>query len=91
MDIMGPLQIDSLGGKMYVFVVIDDFSGFTWMNFLREKSETFEVFKIMCQSIQEEKKSVIVKVRSDNDMEFKNTKFSEFCDSEGISHELSYS
>ena len=46
MDIMGPMQIESLGGKRYVYVVIDDFYGFTWVDFLREKSDTFEVFKI---------------------------------------------
>ena len=34
---------------------------------------------------------MIVKVKSYNYLEYKNTKFSEFCDSEGISHEFSYS
>ena len=34
---------------------------------------------------------MVVKVRSDNEMEFKNTKFSEFCDYKGINHGLSYS
>ena len=91
MDVMGPLQIDSLGEKRYVFVVIDDFSGYSWMKFLKEKSYTFEVFKDLCQSIQEEKDSMIVKVRSDHDNEFKNTEFSEFCNSKGISHEFSCS
>ena len=51
MDVMGPLQIDILGGKRYAFVVADDFYGYTWMDFLREKSYTFEVFKDLCQSI----------------------------------------
>ena len=61
------------------------------MNFLREKSDTFEVLKDICQRIQEEKMSVIVKIRNDNDKEFMNAKFYEFCDSEGISYEFSYS
>ncbi|TYK22672.1 gag-pol polyprotein [Cucumis melo var. makuwa] len=30
MDLMGPVQTVSLGGKKYVFVVVDDFSCFTW-------------------------------------------------------------
>ncbi|KAA0052244.1 putative gag-pol polyprotein [Cucumis melo var. makuwa] len=30
MDLMGPMQTESLGGKKYVFVVVDDFSHFTW-------------------------------------------------------------
>lgn len=29
MDLMGPMQVDSLGGKMYAYVVVDDFSRFT--------------------------------------------------------------
>ncbi|KAK1565465.1 hypothetical protein Q3G72_027340 [Acer saccharum] len=41
MDLMGPMQIESLGGKRYIFVCIDHFSRFTWTYFLREKSETF--------------------------------------------------
>ena len=76
MGVMGPLQVDKLGGKRYVFVVVDDFSEYTWMNFLREKSDMFEVFKHLCQSIQKEHNSVIVKVRSDHDNEFENAKFS---------------
>jgi hypothetical protein len=37
MDLMGPMQFESLGGKRYAFVVVDDFSRFTWINFIREK------------------------------------------------------
>lgn len=41
MDLMGPMQIESLGGKRYAFVVIDDFYGYTWMKFLKEESDNF--------------------------------------------------
>ena len=40
LDLMGPMQIESLGGKKYVFVVVDDFSRFTWIRFLKGKSDT---------------------------------------------------
>lgn len=91
MDLMGPTQIKILGGKMYVFVVIDDFSRYTWTNFLKEKLDNFEVFKDLCQSIQEDKKSVIVKIRSEHDKKFENEKFSKLCAFEGISYEFSIS
>ena len=29
MDLMGPMQTESLGGKRYIFVCVDDFSRFT--------------------------------------------------------------
>ncbi|CAN1342283.1 Retrovirus-related Pol polyprotein from transposon RE2 [Linum perenne] len=44
-DLFGPTDISSLGGKNYVFVLVDDFSRFTWVFFLASKSETFSVFK----------------------------------------------
>jgi len=35
MDLMGPMQVASIGGKRYVLVVVDDFCRFTWVNFIR--------------------------------------------------------
>jgi hypothetical protein len=77
MDLMGPMQVESLGGKKYLFVCVDDFSRFPWVNFIREKSYTFDVFKDLCQRLQREKESVIVKIRSEHGMEFENAKFFE--------------
>lgn len=45
MDLMGPIQVESLSGKRYAFVCVDDFSRYTWINFIRDKSGTFGVFK----------------------------------------------
>ncbi|MCH79564.1 gag-protease polyprotein [Trifolium medium] len=55
MDLMGPMQVESLGGKMYAFVMVDDFSRFTWIDFLKEKSHSFDVFKSLCLQLQREK------------------------------------
>lgn len=89
MDLMGPMQVKSLGGKMYAYVVVDDYSRFTWVNFIKEKSEVFEVFKELCQKVQREKDCGIFRIKSDNGKEFENNKFEEFYTSEGISHEFS--
>ena len=47
MDLMGPSRTESLGGKKYIMVVVDDFSRFTWVDLLREKSDAFERAKIL--------------------------------------------
>ena len=47
MDLMGPMQVENLGGKRYVFVSVDDYSRFSWASFLREKSNAFTAFKIL--------------------------------------------
>ena len=91
MDFMGPMQNESLGGKRYIFVCVDDFSRFTWTYFLREKSETFDKFKMLCTKIQNEKDSnikSIKRIRNDHGREFENAYFESYCNSLGISHEF---
>ncbi|KAK2369168.1 putative mitochondrial protein [Trifolium repens] len=55
MDLMGPIQVESLEGKRYALVVVDDYSRYTWVNFIGEKSDAFDVFKELCIQIQREK------------------------------------
>nr|GFB34588.1 retrovirus-related Pol polyprotein from transposon TNT 1-94 [Tanacetum cinerariifolium] len=39
MDLCGPMRIDSINGKRYVLVIVDDYSRYTWVHFLRSKDE----------------------------------------------------
>ncbi|GJX95629.1 integrase, catalytic region, zinc finger, CCHC-type containing protein [Tanacetum coccineum] len=39
MDLCRPIRIQSINGKKYILVIIDDFSRFTWVKFLRSKDE----------------------------------------------------
>jgi len=89
LDLMGHMQVENIGGKRYVLVVVDDFSRFTWVNFIREKSDTFDVFKEYCTQLQREKGCGIVRIRSDHGTEFENAKFDEYFLDEGIKHEFS--
>ena len=66
MDLMGPMQVESLGGKRYAYVILDDFSGFTWVNFIKERFEVFEVFKELCQRFPREKDCSVVRIRIDH-------------------------
>lgn len=59
MDLMGPMQVESLGGKRYVFFIylficIDDFSKYTWVQFIRDKFDTFQVCQTLCRQLQRE-------------------------------------
>ena len=59
-DLIDPTQIESIGGKNYIFVSIDDFSQFTWVNFIQEKSDTFFVFRALYLKVHIEKGSKII-------------------------------
>ena len=36
-DFMGPARVQSLGGKKYILVVVDDFIRYTWVVLLKDK------------------------------------------------------
>nr|GEV92860.1 hypothetical protein [Tanacetum cinerariifolium] len=43
MDLCGPMRVESINGKRYVLVIVDDYSRYTWTHFLRSKDETPKV------------------------------------------------
>ena len=68
---------------------VDDFSRYTWVDFLREKSDAFDVFKTMCLQIMNEKDTKVKRIHSDHGKEFENSMFTNFCGEHGIFHEFS--
>ncbi|GJT51045.1 retrovirus-related pol polyprotein from transposon TNT 1-94 [Tanacetum coccineum] len=42
MDLCGLIGVPSINGKKYILVIVDDYSRFTWVKFLRSKDETPE-------------------------------------------------
>ncbi|GJZ73381.1 retrovirus-related pol polyprotein from transposon TNT 1-94 [Tanacetum coccineum] len=43
MDICGPMREESINGKRYILVIVDDHSRYTWVKFLRTKDEAPEI------------------------------------------------
>ncbi|KAA0047611.1 gag-pol polyprotein [Cucumis melo var. makuwa] len=91
LNLMGPMQTKSLGGMKYVLVVVDDYSRFTWVRFLKEKSDTVKLCISLCLNLQREKRQKIIRIRSDHGKEFDNEDLNNFCHTEGIHHEFTAS
>src|SRR5438132_11706987 len=89
MDLFGPTTYKSIDGNLYCLVIVDNYSRYTWVFFLQEKSETMEIFKKFAKRAQNEFLNTIVKIRSDNEMEDKNSHIYDCCDNYGIKYELS--
>ena len=70
MDLFGPISTASLGGKYYGYVIVDDYSRYTWVHFLRAKNKAFQIFAKFSRSVQKEKNAKIIKVRSDHGKKF---------------------
>jgi hypothetical protein len=54
-DLFGPIRTTSLSGKLYAFVIVDDYSHYTWVLFLAHKNEAHKAFVKHCRRIQNEK------------------------------------
>ena len=89
MDLFGPTTYTSIGGNKYGFVIVDDFTRYTWVFFLGDKSDVFDIFKKFIKRVQNEFETTIKKVRSDNGSEFRNTRVDELCEELGIKHQFS--
>jgi hypothetical protein len=68
---------------------VDDYSRFTWVFFLQEKSQTQNTFKGFLRWAQNVFGLRIKKIRSNNGKEFKNSQIEGFLEEEGIKHEFS--
>jgi hypothetical protein len=89
MDLFEPVAYLSIGGSKYGLIIVDDFSLFTWVFFLQDKSETEGTLKRFLRRAQNEFELKVKKIRSDNGSEFKNLQVEEFLEEEGIKHEFS--
>nr|GFC98714.1 putative ribonuclease H-like domain-containing protein [Tanacetum cinerariifolium] len=88
-DLCGPMRVASINGKWYVLVIVDDYSRYTWVYFLRTKDETLEVIKNFLKKNYVRLQAIVIIVRTDNGTEFKNRVLKEYFDSVGITHETS--
>ena len=85
MDLFGPTKTKSLNGSRFAFVLVDDFSRFTWVFFLQNKDQTFSHFKIFRKRVEKEKGFSILRIRSDRGGEFNKQPFTTFCKEHEIS------
>ncbi|XP_042028441.1 uncharacterized protein LOC121775424 [Salvia splendens] len=68
-DLIGPTRTPSCSSHCYVMVLVDDHSRFTWVKFLKEKSEALSKFMEFRDAV-EKKFGKIKCLRSDNGGEY---------------------
>ncbi|GKC13189.1 retrovirus-related pol polyprotein from transposon TNT 1-94, partial [Tanacetum coccineum] len=89
MDLCGPMRVASINGKRCILVIVDDYSRFTWVRFLRTKYEAPEAIIKCIKNIQVRLNAIVRNVRTDNGTEFVNQTLREFYENVGISHQTS--
>ncbi|GJY46308.1 retrovirus-related pol polyprotein from transposon TNT 1-94 [Tanacetum coccineum] len=66
MDLCGPMHVESINEKKYILVIVDDYSRFTWVKFLRSKDEApdtiIKCFKNIQNGVVERHNRTLVEV-----------------------------
>ncbi|GJV94101.1 retrovirus-related pol polyprotein from transposon TNT 1-94 [Tanacetum coccineum] len=81
MDLCGPIRVQTINGKKYILVIIDGYSRFTWVKFLRSKDETPEFVIKFLKQIQVGLNKTVKYICTDNGTEFVNQVLTEYYES----------
>jgi hypothetical protein len=86
--LFGTIAYISIDGNTYGLIILDDFSRFTWVFFLQDKSKAQGIVKKFLRRAQNAYDLKIKNIRSGSGSEFWNTNVEEFLDEEGVKHEF---
>ena len=91
MDLFGPTHYATLtnAASLYGFVIIEDYSRYTWVHIILYKTEVQDIFRRFSNRAMTNYGVKIKHIKSDNGTEFKNTGLDDYLDELGITHELS--
>ncbi|GJZ68240.1 retrovirus-related pol polyprotein from transposon TNT 1-94 [Tanacetum coccineum] len=89
MDLCGPMRVASINGKKYILIIVDDYSRFTWVNFLASKDEAPNFIIKFLKMIQVRLNTPVRNIRTDNGTEFVNQTLRSYYENVGIAHETS--
>nr|GEV30432.1 retrovirus-related Pol polyprotein from transposon TNT 1-94 [Tanacetum cinerariifolium] len=80
-----PMRVQTINGKKYILVIVDDYSRFTWVK--RSKDETPKVVIKFIQLIQVGLNKTVRYFRTDNGTKFVNHTLTEYYERIGIFHQ----
>jgi transposase InsO family protein len=87
-DVCGPMQVDSIGGNIYFASCVDDLCRKIWTYLINKKSDVLSVFKKFKSVVERQIGHKLKLLRTDGGGEYMSHDFAEFCESEGIVHEV---
>jgi len=65
-NVWGPYSLSSIHGHKYFLTIVDDYSRYTWIFPLKQKSEVVEILENFVVFIQTQFETAIKVIRSDN-------------------------
>lgn len=87
-DVCGPMQTTTPSGKRFIVTFIDDFSRFTVIRLISQKSEVLQTFKDFVMLCRTKFGKIPKKIRSDRGGEYTGKAFEDYLKCEGIENQL---
>nr|GEV56962.1 retrovirus-related Pol polyprotein from transposon TNT 1-94 [Tanacetum cinerariifolium] len=75
--------------EKYTLVILDEYSRYTWMYFLRKKSQAPEMIMSFIRMVENQNDVKVKQIKTNNGTEFRNHELESFCDEKGISQNFS--
>ena len=91
MDLTGTKSVKTQEGKVIALIVVDDYSRYTWVKLLKDRTEVLEAFMTLKKQLENEKAPrKVAAVRTDGAREFVvDRRFKDYLEKEGIVHQVS--
>ncbi|GJS97841.1 retrovirus-related pol polyprotein from transposon TNT 1-94 [Tanacetum coccineum] len=80
MDLFGPVSPMFINHEKYTLVIVDEYSRYTWVHFLRKKSQAPEMIMSFIRMVENQNDVKVKQIRNDNGIEFRNHELESFCD-----------
>nr|GEV48746.1 integrase, catalytic region, zinc finger, CCHC-type, peptidase aspartic, catalytic [Tanacetum cinerariifolium] len=84
-----PMRVQSINRREYILFIVDDYSQFTWVKFLRSKDEVPEFVIKFLKMIQVYLNATVQNIRTDHGTEFVNHTLKTYYEEVEISHQTS--
>ena len=88
-DVCGPMRTISSGGARYMVLFIDDYSRYTYIDFLTTKDQVFSAFVKYRHLVENIHESKIKALRTDGGGEYCSNVFQNYLETNGIIHQVS--
>ncbi|GJW52064.1 retrovirus-related pol polyprotein from transposon TNT 1-94 [Tanacetum coccineum] len=89
MDLFGPVSTKSINHEKYTLVIVDDYTRYTWIHFLRKKSQAPKIIMYFNRMVENQNDVKVKQIKTNNGTEFRNHKLESFYDEKGISQNFS--
>ncbi|GJW95874.1 retrovirus-related pol polyprotein from transposon TNT 1-94 [Tanacetum coccineum] len=84
MDLFGPVSPMSINHDKYTLVIVDEYSRYTWVYFLRKKSQAPDIIMSFIRMVENQNDGMVKQIKTDNGTEFRNHELESFCDEKEI-------